>query len=75
MYIIQKRISVLDLRENSMKILLLGGSGWLGHNIALLLASKSIDFTIAFLKMCVRMEEQINYGGAIQWHMLLVKLV
>ena len=29
-----------------MKILLLGGSGWLGHNIALLLASKSIDFTI-----------------------------
>ena len=29
-----------------MKILLFGGSGWLGHNIALNLASKGLDFTI-----------------------------
>lgn len=29
-----------------MKILLFGGSGWLGHNIALNLASRGLDFTI-----------------------------
>ena len=29
-----------------MKILLFGGSGWLGHNIALELASKKYDITI-----------------------------
>lgn len=29
-----------------MKILLFGGSGWLGHNIALNLASKGLDITI-----------------------------
>ena len=29
-----------------MKIILFGGSGWLGHNIALLLASKNFDITI-----------------------------
>ena len=30
-----------------MKILLFGGSGWLGHNIALNLATKGLDLTIA----------------------------